>query len=233
MRFSISKDVFEHFNELSIGVIIAEDIDNSGSSDEINKLVSEMADFVSTNFNPTEFANNQLISPWKSAYFDFEKKPYNTHSSVERLTAEIMKEGDIKRRNKLKDLCSFISLKHTVPVECFDLENIQGDFSLKRAKGNEHFYDTKAGKMIHPEKGEFIYMDSINVLSRKLDYKESDKAQVSKRTKRAIILIEGLQPLLKTKVEGITKEMAELTKTFCKGRVNFLVLDKNNSSAGF
>lgn len=231
MKFSISKEVFEKFAELSVGLVIVSEMDNSKDSEELGKLISEIVELVSVNYNPTEFANNSLISPWKSAYFDYEERPHLTHSSVERLTREIADTGDIERQNKLKDLCSFVSLKHTVPVECFDLEKINGDFSLLRAKGDEHFYNE--GEMINPEKGEFIYEDSTNILARKLDYSESDRALVSENTKKAVVLVEGLKPLLKVKVEEITKEMADLVKTFCKAKVNFLILDKENKEVGF
>jgi DNA/RNA-binding domain of Phe-tRNA-synthetase-like protein len=233
MKFSVSKEVFGQFRGFSVGVVIAEDIRNKKSSDELDELISEIVGLVSTNFNQTDFANSQMISPWKSAYFDYEEKPHTTHSSVERLTKEVMDTGDIKRKNRLKDLCSFISLKHTVPVECFDIEHIQGGLSLKRAAGNEFFYDAGSKKSVNPEKGEFIYSDGINVLARKLDYIESDKASVSESTKKAVILIEGLTPLSKSEVKNITKEAADLVKTFCKAKVSSFVLDEKNSEAEF
>jgi DNA/RNA-binding domain of Phe-tRNA-synthetase-like protein len=233
MKFSISKEVFEHLDDLSIGIIIAEDIENRKSSAELEELISEIVELVNANSSPTSSANNRMISPWKSAYFSFGEKPHSTHSSMERLTNEIMETSDIKRKNKLKDLCNFISLKHTVPVECFDIEKIQGDLLLKRAKGDEFFYDYGSGKALNPEKGEFIYTDKINVLARKLDYVESDKALVSMRTKKTIILIEGLKPLKKQEVSKITKETAELAEAFCNAKARIFVLDKNNSTIEF
>lgn len=233
MKFSISKEVFEHFAELSVGVVIAENIDNSGSSEELEKLISEVVGIIKTGSAPTEFVNNPLISPWKSAYFDYDKKPHATHSSVERLTKEVFDSGDIERKNKLRDLCSFVSLKHTVPVVSFDAGKLVGDFSLERAKGDEFFYDPNLKEPLHPEKGEIIYLNSTNVLARKLDYTESDKALVDEKTKKSVILIEGLKPLLRTQIEEISKELVELVKTFCKGDVHFLVLDKENSSVEF
>ncbi|MBW2992542.1 hypothetical protein KY345_04965 [Candidatus Woesearchaeota archaeon] len=228
MKFSISKEVFEQFAELSVGLVIVSDMDNKGESEELAKLVDEIVELVKANYNPTEFANNSLISPWKSAYFDYEEKPHITHSSVERLIKEIFGKGDVSRKNKLRDICSLVSLKHTVPVECFNSGEIDGNFSLKRAEGDEHMLDGG-----HPEKGEFIYHDTLGVLARKLDYVESEKTLVDERTKKAVVLIEGLKPLLKAKVEEITKETADLVKTFCKGEVNFLVLDKENSEVEF
>lgn len=233
MKFSVSKEVFGQFRGFSVGVVLAEDIENKKSSDELEELISEVVELVSANFSPTDFANSQMISPWKSAYFDFEEKPHTTHSSVERLTKEVMDKGDIKRKNKLKDLCNFISLKHTVPVECFDMEHIQRGLSLKRAAGKELFYEAGSKKPIHPEKDEFIYTDGISVLARKLDYVESAKASVTESTSRAVILIEGLTPLSKSEVKKITEEAADLVKTFCKAKVSSLVLDAKNSEAEF
>jgi DNA/RNA-binding domain of Phe-tRNA-synthetase-like protein len=233
MKFSISKEVFGQFKELSVGIIMAEDIENTEDSEEIEKLVSEITELVNDNFNPTNLANNRLISPWKSAYFDYEEKPHKTHSSVERLTKEAMENGEIERKNKLKDLCNFISLKYIAPVECFDLAKAQNEILLIRAKGDEFFYDPKLRKAVNPEEGEFIYTDRVNVLARKLDYTESDKAAVDKRTKKAVILVEGLKPLTKAKVRKITEEIAGLVEIFCKAKVKSFVLDKGKSSAEF
>jgi DNA/RNA-binding domain of Phe-tRNA-synthetase-like protein len=124
-------------------------------------------------------------------------------------------------------------LKHTVPVECFDSEKINAELILKRAKGNEFFYDAEQKKKINPEKGEFIYADKVNVLARKLDYSDSDKALTSNKTKKAVILIEGLKPLTKAKVEKIADETAELIEGFCKGKTRVFMLDKENSSIEF
>lgn len=231
MRFSISQEVFEHFTGLSVGVIIAQETDNTGKSEELDKLLSEMVELVRINYNPTDFSNNNLISPWKSAYFDYEKKPHKIHSSVEKYTKEVIEKGDIRRINKLKDISKFISLKHTVPVECFDTRKIDGYLSLERAKGDEHFFEDR--KIVNPEKGEFIYKTSTVVLARKLDYVESRKGAVDENTKSAIILIEGLKPLLKTKIEEISKDASDLVQGFCNAKVNFLILDKDNPSIEF
>ena len=229
MKFSITKEVFEEFEDLSVGVIIAEEIDNSGSSEELEKLLEEITEMIRTSSNPTDFANDPLISPWKTAYFEFDKKPHKTHSSVERLTNQIFETGDIERKNKLKDTCSLISLKYTIPIECFDISKIQGELKLARAKGKEHFYDGK--KIINPEKGEIIYSDKTNVLARKLDYSEADTAKAGRKTKKAIIMIEGLKPLLKKKVEKITKETADLVNMFCKAKTRYIILDTKKTFA--
>jgi DNA/RNA-binding domain of Phe-tRNA-synthetase-like protein len=231
MRFSISKEVFEYFKEFSVGVIAAESIDNKESSDKLDELISDIVELVKANFNPADFANDRMLSPWKSAYFDYEEKPHKTHSSAERLTKEVMDSGDIKRKNMLRDLCNFISLKHIVPVECFDAEKINGSLSLKRAKGNEFFYIASSKKSLAPEKGELIYEDRLNVLARKLDYVESERASVKETTKKAIILIEGLKPISKADVKKITEEAADLIEAFCKANVKTFVLDSRNSEA--
>ena len=233
MEFSISKEVFEHFKDLSIGVIIAESIENEKDSEELENLLSEMVGFVKDNFSPLNIKNHSMISPWKSAYFDYEEKPHTTHSSVERLTKKIMEKGDIESKNKLRDLCNFISLKYMVPVECFDISKAQKGISFTRAKGDEFFYDEKLKKAENPEKGELIYSDALNVLARKLDYTESGKAAVSSKTKKAIILVEGLKPLTKAKVSKITEEISGLAESFCKAKIKSFVLDKKNSSAEF
>lgn len=230
MKFSIQKEVFEQFAELSIGLVVVKNLENKGSSEELIKLIGEISSLIKANFNPTEFANNNLISPWKSAYFDYEEKPHLIHSSVERLTNEVI-NGEVESKNKLKDVCSLISLKHTVPIECFDIGKMNGDFSLIRAKGNEFFYSE--GETKNPEKGEFIYLDSINVLARKLDYTEGDKALVDENSKEVVVLVEGLKPVLKEKVEEISAEVGDLINTFCKGEVNYLILDKENPSVEF
>ena len=74
-KLTISPKIFTKFSKLNVGIVIAKNIDNTGSDQKIAKLLKEIEDYVKINFTPVELAKHPLISPWRAAYSDFGSKP--------------------------------------------------------------------------------------------------------------------------------------------------------------
>ncbi len=129
VKFIVSKDIFDKFPDLSIGVVVAKSIDNIGTNEEIISLIREKETEIRQNFNAQTLSQNPRIDVWRKAYSSFGAKPKDNLSSVENLYKLVLRGVDIRHINKLVDIYNFISLKHMVPLGGENLDKIQGDIN--------------------------------------------------------------------------------------------------------
>ena len=231
MKLIISKEILNKFPKLNIGIITAKGTDNKKAVKEISHLLKEIEDMIKLNFVPSKLAKHPLISSWRAAYSEFGAKPHRYHSSVESLMRIILRGEKIKRQNKVVDLSHYLSLKHFIPIGTDDLDKVKGNIVLDFAEGNENFIPIGRKESENPGKEEVVYKDEEKVLCRMWNWLDSEESKVTKESKNIIFYIDGIPPITKKKLKEIVKEIADLVKTFCNGRVNNFILNKKENSA--
>ena len=227
MKFKISKKILEKFPELNIGVLVVQDIDNSGSNKAITKLLRKQESEIRKNFNTETLSQNPKISAWRTAYSSFGAKPKKYKCSVENLYRMILNEIELKPISNLVDIYNYVSIKYIIPLGGDDTDKIDGTVTLKIAKGDEPFTVLNSEEVKSPKQGEVIYADDKEVLCRRWNWRECDKSKMTENTKNATLVIEGLPPFTKADISNIMTELAELVKKFCGGKSKMFIL--NNS----
>ena len=61
MNFKISKDIFQKFPELNIGIVVVRGIDNSGESEIIMNLIRNKEKHIRDNFSTETLSQNPKI----------------------------------------------------------------------------------------------------------------------------------------------------------------------------
>lgn len=228
MKFKINYKIFEKFQGLNIGIVIAKDIDNTGNVKEIQNKIREQEKEIRAKYNTEILSQNPRIDIWRKAYSAFGAKPKENKSSVENLYRLVLKGINLKQINKLVDIYNFISLKHMIPVGGEDIDKIKGDIILTFAEPNETPVLLLGDKEPRPPReGEVIYKDDVSTICRRWNWREADRTKLTEKTKNCILVIEGLSPVKKKEIESATKELKELVKKFCGGDVSYEILDEN------
>ncbi|MCK4589035.1 MAG: hypothetical protein KAT77_01210 [Nanoarchaeota archaeon] len=210
MKAEIKKQVFDDFHKkFTVGLLICTDLDNQGHLKEIDSLLDEIENLIKTSFSPITIKTHDLITIWEVAAEGFSGKKHYC-SSIETMMKKIIGGDKIKKENRLRDLCNFISLKYLLPVDCFDLGLMEGDLSFE-LKGND-----------------IVFTQGGYKLSEKLAMKRNKKFEITDKTKEAVVYLEALPPLTEAKLKPIMTELADLIRTFCKGKVKLFFLDKKN-----
>src|SRR3989344_6116128 len=137
MKFTIEKSIFEKFQGLNIGVVIAKNIDNTGMADEIINKIREQEKEIKLKYNTETLSQNAKIEVWRKAYYAFGAKPKEHKSSVENIYRLVLNGIELRHINKLVDIYNFISLKHILPLGGEDIDKIEGDITLTFAEPNE------------------------------------------------------------------------------------------------
>lgn len=227
MELIVDSNVFETFPGLYLGVVEAKGINNKGSSEELLRLLQMEQEQVRSSMNLETYQEHPHFVAWQEAYAKFGGKPKKYRSSVENLYRMTLEGINLRHINTLVDLYNVVSLRHKLPVGGDDLEHVDGNIRLTFATGEEPFVVLNTSSIDHPKPGEVIYRDDKEVLCRRWNWRECDKTKMTETTTHAILVVEGLPPVVRADVEASVQELAELTRTYCGGEARAHLLDAN------
>lgn len=229
MNLKIDQKIFEQFPEVILGIVILHGVDNTGDHPEISKSLRVEETEAINNLKDMPVAEHPFIIPWRDAYRKFGAKPKDYPSSIENLLRRVLKGEQIRHINKLVDIYNVISLKFLVPVGGEDISKIKGDVVLTIASEKEDpivlLGETEARP---PHSGEVIYKDDLGTICRRWNWKEAERTKLTEQTKDTFIVLEGLPPVDKERIQQAISELSESTKKYCGGNISTTILDKTN-----
>lgn len=231
MKLRIDNEILKRFPELNIGVVVAKGIDNEGTDEEIMNLIGDRESEIREEFDVGTLSQNPRIASWRNAYSSFGAKPKKYRSSVENLHRMILNGIQLRHINKVVDAYNYISIKHTVPVGGDDIDRVDGDITLRLAKGDESFTELNTEETKSPREGEVIYSDDKEVLCRRWNWRECDKSKMTEDTKNIALVVEGMPPITEDELGNITTELGELVQKSCGGSVTHYILNIKNPEA--
>ena len=234
MKFQINDKIFKKFPGLNVGILVCKNINNEGSAEEVIKNIRKREKEIQSQFNSETLSQNPKINVWREAYKILGAKPRENRSSVEALYKRALQGGELRHINKIVDIYNYISLKHMFPVGGEDLDKIQGDIHLTVAEKDEPLVLLLGDKEARsPHEGEVIYRDEISTICRRFNWREANRTKFTEGTKNAIIVMEGLLPVLRGDIERVLGETKELIESFCGGELSKFILNKDNPEIEF
>jgi len=110
-----------------------------------------------------------------------------------------------------------------------DLAKIEGNVLLTFAGDNETPVVLLGEQEARPPyPNEVIYKDNQGTICRRWNWKEVDRTKLTEQTVNAFIVIEGLPPIDREKIQKAVTELVELIKKYCGGEIQTAILDKSN-----
>ena len=230
MYFSIQNELFHALTDLTIGTVVAMDVDNTRPSKEIEALLSQTIEEMKKNFIVDKAQEHPRIKPWRAAFSKLSISGSKFPSSIESMAKRVLKGDPFPRINPLVDLYNSLSLKYLVPMGGHDLNTIEGNIYLKFAEGWETFTPMGGGETIIVPKGELVYRDDREVLTRNWVWRQCEKDKATEETKNIFIPIDVLGEVGRKIAEEIIQELSNLIPRYFGGRVFSAILGKENPS---
>ncbi len=166
------------------------------------------------------------ILVWRNAYLSFGANPNKFRNSAEALLRRVLNGKELPAINSLVDIYNTISIKYKVPLGGDDLDKVDGDILLTKAKGTESFTSLGSTETEIVEPGEVIYQDAKEVLCRRWNWRESNKSCMTEHTKNVCFVIEVLDST--TNLSQVLQELGQDIHTHCGGHVTTYTIDKDN-----
>lgn len=231
MQLLVEESVWESFPELVLGLVWADDIDNTDEAAEADSERERLQERIRDGYAADTLSQQPRIQAWRQAYSLFGAKPKKYKSSVESLYRMVLKGMDLRPINPVVDIYNCVSLKHMVPVGGDDLDRVEGDIRLLRARGGEVFIPLNSEVPETAAPGEVIYRDDGGVLCRRWNWRECDRTKMRRDTRRICLVTEGLPPVRREDMELITEDLASHVSRLSGGHVRQSILDKEVRSA--
>jgi len=230
MRFSIAAELFSILPDLTIGVIVASGVDNRRSYKEIDELLSEAIERLRRDFVVDKAQDHPRIKPWRAAFSKMGISGSKFPSSIESMARRVLKGDPFPKINSLVDLYNSVSLKYLVPMGGHDLDTLAGDIYLRFAEGWEPFTPMGGGEAAVVPKGEVVYRDDREVLTRNWVWRQCEKDKATERTRNIFIPIDVLGEVGRERAHEIIEDLSQLIPRFLGGTVFSALLSRENIS---
>ena len=233
MRFSIQKELFDLLPGLTIGMVVALGVDNSHPSKEIDTLLLRALEEMRRDFKVDKAQEHPRINPWRTAFSKLGISGSKFPSSIESMARRVLRGDPFPRINPLVDLYNSVSLRYLVPMGGHDLDTLEGDIHLRFAEGWESFTPLGGGETLVVPKGELVYRDDREVLTRNWVWRQCEKDKTTERTKNIFIPIDVLSDVGRERADEIIGELSRLIPKYLGGTLFSAILDRENPTVEF
>ena len=233
MHFSIQKELFDILPDLTIGMVVSTGVDNTHPSKGIDDLLTQAIEEMKRNFVGEKAQDHPRIKPWRTAFSKLGISGSKFPSSIESMARRILKGDPFPRINPLVGLYNSVSLKYLVPMGGHDVDTLKGDIYLRFAEGWEPFTPMGGGETMIVQKGELVYRDDQEVLTRNWVWRQCEKDKATERTKNIFIPIDVLGDVGRERADEIIWDLSELIPKYLGGAIFSAVLDSGNPSVEF
>jgi DNA/RNA-binding domain of Phe-tRNA-synthetase-like protein len=225
--FRSDESFWNLFPSARLGILTAWDVHNAPASLAASLLEKAVAQG-NQRFGPVEeLAKIPEIAVWRTAYKTF-GAPKGNRSSVEALLRRVAKGKGLPSINPLVDCYNAVSLEYALPCGGEDLDRMEGDLVLTRAKGGEPFLPLGESEEDPPREGEVIYKDDAGAICRCWNWREAMRTRLTEDTVRAVLVIESLAPEGDTTLEKALQALEKHVRNLLGGKtLSYLVTRQN------
>ncbi len=227
MFFSIQKEIFDILPDLTIGLVVAKDVDNTHPSKEIDDLLARAVEEVKKNFVGDKAQEHPRIKPWRTAFSKLGISGSKFPSSIESMARRILKGDPFPKINPLVDLYNSVSLRFFVPMGGHDLDTLEGNIHLRFTEGWEPFTPMGGGEKVTVPKGELVYRDDREVLTRNWVWRQCEKDKATEKTKNIFIPMDVLGEVGRGRADEIILELSQLIPRYLGGTLFSAILNSD------
>ena len=135
------------------------------------------------------------VAAWRAAYSSFGSKPSRYPSSVEALTARVLKGGKLPAVDLLVDLSNAVSVRFGLPLGGEDVARIAGRELLQVARGGEPFLERGTDGAEPVPAGEIVWADDEVVTCRRWNWRQCARTAITLDTRDVAFVLERLPGL--------------------------------------
>jgi len=233
MFFFIQKELFDILPDLTIGMVVAKDVENTHPSKEIDDLLTQAVEEVKKNFVGDKAQEHPRVKPWRMAFSKLGISGSKFPSSIESMVRRVLKGDPFPKINPLVDLYNSVSLRFLVPMGGHDLDTLEGNIHLRFAEGWEPFTPMGGGETMIVPRGELVYRDDREVLTRNWVWRQCEKDKATEKTKNIFIPIDVLGEVGRERADEIILELTRLIPRYLRGTLLSTILTSDKPSIEF
>lgn len=190
--FRYAPEIVERYPAVRGGVLHAANVRNGPSSEDLSGTYRAAQEAALEEIGTTPLSELAGIAAWRRVFTSFGVKPTQYRNAAEALLRRLTKQGSIPTINTLVDLGNLVAVRHRLPVAIFDQKAVSGATTVRFAAGDEWFTDLGSGQAGHPEVGEVVFVDEMQLVSaRRWCWRQSAQSAAGPDTTEVLITVEG------------------------------------------
>lgn len=194
MKVVVDQNFWELFPEAQISILVVKGLNNQIDESKdpyFQKLLNQATKKAEDYVEEEPFTQNDIIKEWREAFTKFKTKK-GARSSIEALLKRVSQGREFRPINPLVDLYNSVSLSYGMPCGGEDIQRIEGDMHLGKAKGGEAFFPLGAEEDSPALPEEIIYYDEAGAICRNLNWREAQRTMLTEETTDAVLVIEAI-----------------------------------------
>ena len=233
--FTVDKEFWEIFPDVTIGVLALSDVKETGSVDEteaveIEQLLMKANREAEKYLESDTISENEVVAVWRKAYQKFPTKK-GARCSIEALLKRVLHGKPVGSIFPPVDITNAISLKYALPIGVEDVDKLEGGLKLGVMKGDEHFLPIGSETEEPPLAGEVAYYDDFGAVCRCFNWRDGQRTQVNDNTTNEVVLMECVDPERVEDLKKAVKELSELMVKYLDAKVVAMEFVDKNSGA--
>jgi DNA/RNA-binding domain of Phe-tRNA-synthetase-like protein len=222
----ISKEVFNRFPNFRRGIVVVHKMDNSGSSNELESLLSEA--LVNAATNPIDLKADLRTTAWTDLYRELGCNPNKFPPAHLALLKRIQKPGAmIPFINKTVAIMNDNSIRGLLPVGGDDLRQAGETLELRFAVGDERFIPlNEPDKTEFSDPGEVIYVveETKEIMCRRWNWRNGFATRITEATQAIVMNIDGLGADNESHTISVRDRVAQMLQKYCGAEVETALL---------
>jgi DNA/RNA-binding domain of Phe-tRNA-synthetase-like protein len=216
--YEVAADVFRLFPGYRLGVVVFDNVDNTGRVPELTETLCAAEQNVRDNVTGN-VADHPSVAPWRNAYRTFGAKPSEHRSSIESLMRRVLKHDSLPRINTLVDIGTIVSLRELMPAGVHPIRRPDARIELRLAREGDLFLasDSEPPEMVTP--GEVVLADQSEVLTRRWTWRQSVITRTLPTSRRVFFNVDGLSAAGDDQLKTAMEEIQNLVSRFCGGEL--------------
>jgi DNA/RNA-binding domain of Phe-tRNA-synthetase-like protein len=221
---SVSKEIFEIVPGYRRVVLVASDIQNGPSSDELKQLLREQE---KKSTSSVTIEDERLVA-WREAFHAAGIKPNKFRPSVDALTRRVLNGNELPSISALVDIGTVLSLRHVLPCGAHSLDDVDEELVLRKASGVETFtpFGAEQSEMIVP--GEVIFVDGNKVATSKWAWRQAVHTIIRPETTAFELNIDALSVITDDALGDIVSDAQATIKHFLGVDTSVIRLTSDN-----
>jgi DNA/RNA-binding domain of Phe-tRNA-synthetase-like protein len=228
IHYSIHPDVFTKFPGFVRGIVLAYDVKNGDSPDELVRELREEEDALRKKLTLETLTEHPSLKAWREAFRSLGMKPSEFRPSIEALARRVLHGDPLPSINALVDISTLVSLRYLLPAGAHAIDVLTRDIALRPATGGEVFTALGSDVVEHPLPGEIIFTEGDVVLTRRWVWRQSHHTLTLPETTAIEFNIDALPQVNPAEVEKICLATEELVQKYCGGNtvIKYLKADQ-------
>ncbi len=218
LNFVLSQDV------TSLGVRVAtlriEGVTNKKSSVEFEAFCRQEVAAIIHDLTSEKIANSPILQGFKRLHDKVKASAQNAAS--ENLLEILLRTKKLPQINLLVDIYNLVSCKTLLALGAHDVSRIQGNVTLRLAKGDELFVPLGSKEREAVPAGEYCYIDDSNEVICRMEVRQVEKTKVTPLTTDCFYIVQGNQATSPEYIKKACDELMALTQRFCGGSPKIL-----------